>query len=82
MTASAQKLGSPMTGSELLDLYFPDVRSHLLEAAAALDRIEANANSDQVMADPRIQKLLAGLDILKSGGPDRAERFLRLFSEV
>ncbi len=80
MPVSDKKTGSPMSGAELLDLYFLDIRSHLLEAAAAFDRIEAGAGGDRAMADPRVKKLRAGLDILRSESPERAKRFLELFS--
>ena len=39
---SSKRTGLPggMKAPELLDLYFLDIRSHLLEVAAGLDRIE------------------------------------------
>jgi hypothetical protein len=60
---------------------FLDVRCHLLETAAALDRIERAEGGGEVQKDPRMKKVLLALDILRSGGADRAERFLNLFSE-
>ena len=52
---------------ELLDLYFLDMRSALLETAAALDRIERAGNGSAVFRDPRIRKLTEACDILKNG---------------
>jgi hypothetical protein len=80
MAAARNPLPNPKTARELLDLYFLDLRCHLLEAAAAFDRIERSPGAADALQDPRLQKLRAGLDILKSGGTDRAERFLSLFS--
>ena len=66
---------------ELLDLYFLDIRSHLLEAAAGLDRIERAPEGDRAMADEMISNLLQSLDVLKERGAARARRFLELFSD-
>lgn len=74
------KLPSPKTGAELLDMYYLEVRCNLLETAAALDRFERAPGWEDIKDDPRLVKLRASLDILKSEGTDRAERFLRLFS--
>ena len=74
-------LGSPRTAAELLDLYFLDLRSHLLEVAAGLDRIEQARGGAQALDDPRVRDLLVSLDLLREGGGDRARRFLELFSD-
>jgi len=68
---------SPQSGRELLDLYYLDLRMHLLEAAAALDRIAAAGGA---AADPRLAKLQAGAKLLVDAQPERARRFLELFS--
>jgi len=80
-TPSKPILGSPKTAEELLDLYFLDMRSALLETAAALDRIQRAEKGDDIFEDPRIQKLNQAFEILKSGKQGRAEQFLRLLSE-
>jgi len=72
---------SPKSASELLDMYYLDVRSHLLETAAALDRLDRAADIDRVKDDPRLQKLKKCLEILKDGKNNRAEEFLKMFSE-
>jgi hypothetical protein len=78
---SAERPASPQDAGQLLDLYFLDLRCHLLEAAAALDRIERAPGGAAAMADPRMVRLRASLEILASPGADRAERFLDFFSE-
>jgi hypothetical protein len=72
---------SPLDAAQLLDLYFLDLRCHLLEAAAGLDRIQRAPGGEAAMADPRVVRLLAAVRLLTSQTPDRAERFLNLFSE-
>jgi len=74
-------LGSPRTAEDLLDIYFPDMRSALLETAASLDRIERAENGSGIFRDPRIVKLAEACDILKVGKKNRAEQFLTLFSD-
>jgi hypothetical protein len=72
---------SPLEARKLLDLYYLDLRCHLLEVAAGFDRIERASGGAAALADPRAARLRASLDILASPAPDRAERFLNLFSE-
>ncbi len=74
-------LSSPRTAKELLDIYFLDMRSALLETAAALDRIERAENGSEIFRDPRIRNLMAACEILKEGKRNRAEQFLQLLSD-
>lgn len=75
------KLRSPKTGPELLDMYFLYARSHLLETASILDRIQRAPEGDKAFADPRIGQLLAACDIIKDPAGNRGERFQLLFSD-
>jgi hypothetical protein len=74
-------IGSPVTAKKLLDMYFLETRSALLEAAAALDRIERAQGGTEIMESPMVRKLLHACDILKNKGPNRAEQFQILFSD-
>ena len=74
-------LQSPKTAQELLDMYFLDIRSALLEAAAALDRIERAQPIGEDLEDPRLSKLFEACDIIRQEKNNRAERFLTLFSD-
>ena len=76
-----QGLGPRKSAAELLDLYFLDLRSHLLEVAAGLDRIERAPGGREALEDPRVRNLLASLEILGEKGGERARRFLELFSD-
>lgn len=67
---------SPKTGAELLDLYYLDMRCHLLEYAAALDRIEAAGGAP----DARLQRLRQAAEIATGTAPDRVKHFLELLS--
>ncbi len=67
--------------AELLDLYFLDARSHLLETAAILDRIERAAGGVDAKTDLRVEALVRACGILSDGEGNRAERFLHLFSD-
>ncbi len=72
--------------NQVMDAYFLDVRSMILEIAAALDRYDAAAErtaSDGAHDDPRRRKILEALRILTSSGfrNDRVEEILLLFSD-
>jgi len=65
-------LTPPKSVRELLDLYGADLRSHLLEVAAAFDRIERAGGAN----DPRLEALRRVARIAVDDRPDRARRFL------
>ncbi len=70
-----------MTAAELLDLYYHEMRSHLLEVAAALDRIE-RAGGSIPGGDVRLKRLLAAARIAVGDEPERAQRFLEYLSRL
>jgi len=75
-------LGSPKTAEELLDLYFLEARSALLETAAIFDRIERADGEAEVLNDLRFSKLLEACNLLGNVRGNRAEQFLLLFSDL
>lgn len=75
------RLGSPKTARQLLDMYFLDMRCALLETAAAMDRIERAEGGEDIHKDIRLKNIKDALEIIKNGKDNRAEQFLRLFSE-
>lgn len=75
-------LKPPKDAQALLDMYFLDMRCALLETAAAFDRIERAEGADAIMQDGRIEKLKQACTLIQAGEPDRAIRFLTLFSET
>lgn len=80
-TPTKAVMASPRTAEELLDIYFLDMRSALLETAATLDRIERAENGTVIFKDPRIMKLTESCEILKCGKKNRAEKILLLLSD-
>jgi len=74
-------LGSPKSAKQLLDMYFLDARSALLETAAVFDRIERAEGGAEIFKDPRLSNLREACDIIKNGKVNRAEQFLTRFSE-
>ncbi len=70
-------ISPPKTGDELLDLYYLDIRSRLLEAAAALDRVDRAGGTQ----NPRLPRLLKAAEIALGPGPDRALRMQEFLSE-
>lgn len=60
----------PKSGPQLLDLYYLELRSHLLEAAAILDRLERAG----LTADPKLNRLLDAGRVLHDGEAERARR--------
>lgn len=79
-SAREEALGSPSSAQTLLDRHYLEMRSALLETAAALDRIERAPGSAEAFEDPRLQNLIQSLRILEESGADRAERFQQQFS--
>lgn len=69
------------TADAVLDRHFLELRCEILNLAAALDRIERSDGYSNVADDPRLAQLAKGLEILTTGGTDRAERVQLLFSD-
>jgi hypothetical protein len=69
-----------LTARQFLDRDFLEVRTRLLDIAAALDRIDRAADPAPVRTDPKYAQLLASLPLLADPHPDRAERLQMHFS--
>ncbi len=72
---------SRMTGNEILDTVFLEVRAKLLEVGASLDRVARADEGGTLENDSRLEKIRASLRILGDDGFDRAEQIQRLFSD-
>ncbi len=66
-----------MTKAEILDLYFADARSKLIDLAAFLDRVERSAGED----DFRVRSFRAALTHLSKGEAEKAKAVLLTFSD-
>ncbi len=65
------------TRQEILDLYFLDARSRLIDLAAFLDRVERHEVAD----DFRCEALREAAQVLVDGRPERARRILEKLSD-
>ena len=70
------------TGGELLDLYYLDMRSALLETAAAFDRLQRAEGAAATLVDRRMDLLRSACRIVAADDDERVERILQLFSEA
>jgi len=66
-----------MTRQQVLDLYFMDARSKLIDLAAFMDRIQRADGA----ADFRLEAFQAALGELSMNNPDRARQVLLIFSD-
>ncbi|HEY2784357.1 MAG TPA: hypothetical protein VGJ05_05210 [Fimbriiglobus sp.] len=69
---------TPMPAKKVLDAYFLDARSRLLDLAAAMDRIDRGAGD--AAGDPRVGRIREALAVLAGTEPDRAARVQQIFS--
>lgn len=69
---------SPKTGVELIDEYFIENRTRLLDIAAFLDRLD---RADGETRDFRTRAFREALAVLSSNEPARVERIQMIFSD-
>jgi hypothetical protein len=67
-----------MPAARVLDQFFLDARSRLLDVAATLDRLDRGEGS--AAADPRVERIRQALLTLLEQNGGRAERVQKLFS--
>jgi hypothetical protein len=70
----------PLTGPQVVDLYFMEHRAKLLDIAAFLDRLE-RATPPTGTGDVRVRALARAIPLLIDGQGDRARRILELLSD-
>jgi hypothetical protein len=71
-------MANPLTAAEVLSREFLEIRSRVLEVAAALDRLERA--DGEVRDDPRMKRLREALLLLTDHQQDRAEQVQLVFS--
>ena len=64
---------SPMKAKDILDLYFIENRSRILDIASFLDRIDRYEGADEAKADFRYQALSRVLEVLSGPDGDRTK---------
>ena len=67
--------------TDILDVQFLEMRSWLLDLAAAMDRIERGEDSAEALSAPQRDLLTQAVEILNTSGIDRAERIQMLLSD-
>jgi hypothetical protein len=71
---------TPLPAAKALDACFLEVRSKLLDLAAALDRVGRGRDNAGVEEDPRLIRIRQALEVLLDRSGGRAERVQRIFS--
>jgi hypothetical protein len=71
---------TPLPADRVLDQFFLEARSKLLEAAAIFDRLGRGAGTESATADPRAAKLRQAIEVLLGEAPNKAELLQQLFS--
>jgi hypothetical protein len=69
---------TPMPVPRVLDMFFLEARSKLLDLAATLDRLDRGEGA--AAADPRLERIRQALLALLQTEPGRAERVQQIFS--
>lgn len=64
---------APMRAIDVLDLYFIENRSRLLDIASFLDRIDRYEGAEEARADYRYQAFLKILELTREGSGERAK---------
>jgi hypothetical protein len=71
---------TPLAAARVLDQFFLEARSKLLDLAAILDRLDRGEAATATAADPRVERIRQALLTLLEQGAGRAERVQQLFS--
>lgn len=69
---------TPMPAARVMDQFFLEARSKLLDLAAILDRLDRGDGT--TAADPRLERIRKAALILLEQGSGRAEKIQQLFS--
>ena len=75
-----QPPGCPLSGTQIVDEYFIENRTRLLEIAAFLDRLD-RVDADRAVKDFRMQVFRDAIDALGTPGGDRLNRIQLLLSD-
>ena len=71
---------TPLPALRVLDQFYLEARSKLLDLAAILDRLDRGEEATKAAADSRVERIRQALLTLLEQGTGRAERVQRLFS--
>jgi hypothetical protein len=71
----------PLKASQIIDEYFIENRTRLLELAAFLERLDRSADGADARADFRMAAFHEALRILASNAPDKMDQIQLIFSD-
>ena len=71
----------PLTTSQIIDEYFIENRTRLLELAAFLERLDRSADGIDAVADFRMAAFRRALQVIASNAPDKMDQVQLLFSD-
>jgi hypothetical protein len=71
----------PLTTSQIVDEYFIENRTRLLELAAFLERIDRSADGGDPGSDFRMAAFRQALHVLVSNAPDKMDQIQFIFSD-
>lgn len=71
----------PLTTSQIIDEYFIENRTRLLELAAFLERLDRSADGIDAGADFRMAAFRRAVQVIASDGPDKMNQVQLLFSD-
>jgi hypothetical protein len=71
---------NPLPADQVLERYFLEARSKLLDLAGILDRMSRGENAGRAEKDPRVAKIRQALEVLGDRSGGRAERIQQIFS--
>ncbi|HID21925.1 MAG TPA: hypothetical protein EYP14_05935 [Planctomycetaceae bacterium] len=74
-------MSTATVAQDVLDRNFLDIRSRLIDIAAALDRIDRAEGAEHAQNDTRLVRIRESLQILAGEEGRRAERVLMVFSD-
>ncbi|HXE15169.1 MAG TPA: hypothetical protein VN633_23800 [Bryobacteraceae bacterium] len=71
----------PLTTSQIIDEYFIENRTRILDLAAYLDRLMRSADGQPASGDFRMQAFRQALQILSSDEPNKIDHIQLVFSD-
>jgi hypothetical protein len=71
----------PLTTGQIIDEYFIENRTRLLEVAAFLERLDRSADGVDAGADFRMAAFRRAVQVIASDAPDKIDQVQLLFSD-
>lgn len=75
-------MATSLSAVDMLDREFLQIRTHLIDVAAAFDRIDRGDGVEAVRGEPRLKQLREAVAIVSECQLDRTLRIQQLFSDA